>query len=109
MKISANCIDGKLRINLYGELDHHSAKELMKKISRSIDDYLPRVCILDFSELTFMDSSGIAIILRVYRKMRDCEGTAWVENPQRQPLKVIDAAGIDRIVSVKCTAKEGER
>ncbi|MGE4354301.1 MAG: anti-sigma factor antagonist [Oscillospiraceae bacterium] len=109
MKLLTNCHDGRLRVNLSGELDHHSAKDAMNGISKAIDDCIPRECVLDFSGLTFMDSSGVALILRVYKRMRDCEGKMWVENLQRQPLKVIDASGIDRVVRILSTVKEGEK
>lgn len=109
MKISASCYEGRLSLRLQGEIDHHSAKEMMNKIAIAMDDYMPRETILDFSDLSFMDSSGIAIILRVMRRARECDGKMWVENPRLQPLKVIEAAGIDRVVEIKYTAKEGRR
>jgi len=56
-----------------------------------------------------MDSSGIALILRLYKQMRESGGELCVENPQRQPHKVIEAAGIDRVVRILTALKEGER
>ena len=47
-----------------------------------------------------MDSSGIAIIIKVSRRMKNLGGRAWIENPARQVLRVIDASGIDRLVPV---------
>ena len=49
---------------------------------------------------SFMDSSGIAIIIKVSRRMRTMGGRTWIENPARQPQRVIDASGIDRLVPV---------
>jgi len=109
MKLSFNEAHGYLRISLGGELDHHSARETMRGISRAIDDYMPRACILDMERVNFMDSSGIALILRIYKQMKECGGQLCVENPQRQPLKVIEAAGIDRVVKILTAMKEGER
>lgn len=109
MKLTSKSRDGRLRIKLSGELDHHAAKDAMNTIAKSIDDVMPRECILDFSEVTFMDSSGIAVILRTFKRVSDSGGKMWVENPKRQPLKVIDASGIDRIVRILSTVKEGER
>ena len=54
----------QLTILLSGEIDHHSARQIMAAITAKIDVYLPRSCILDFSAVTFMDSSGIAIVQR---------------------------------------------
>lgn len=105
MQIYTSYSDGRLTLYLQGELDHHEARNTMKMIDKLIDDELPRDCVIELSGLDFMDSSGIALILKVYRKMNDCGGRAWIENAGRQPLKVLDASGIDRIVKIKI-AKE---
>ncbi|MFR4336217.1 MAG: STAS domain-containing protein [Lawsonibacter sp.] len=57
-----------------GELDHHRAKEVMEELDRQIDAALPRKLTLDLSGLTFTDSSGIAVILRTYRRMSQAAG-----------------------------------
>ena len=57
-------------------------------------------CVLDLAGLNFMDSSGIAVIIRVSRRMKTLGGRAWIENPAKQPQRVIDASGIDRLVPV---------
>lgn len=100
MKIYANETNGCLKLSFTGELDHHGAKPAMQTIDGLIDDYLPRNLIMDLSELVFMDSSGIALILRVNRRMNEIGGKAWVENPYGQPLRVLNASGIDRVVKV---------
>ena len=100
MKIYSQEQSGVLRLRFTGELDHHDAKSSMKLIEELIDEALPRDCIVDLSGLSFMDSSGIAVILRISKRMHDMGGRAWVENPAGQPLRVLDASGIDRIVKV---------
>lgn len=100
MNISTAFASGRLTIFLAGELDHHEAKTTIRTIGELLDEYMPRDCVLDMSELSFMDSSGIAVIIRVSRRMKDLGGRAWIENPAKQPLRVIDASGIDRLVPV---------
>ena len=106
MKVERIYSNGRLTVFLGGELDHHGAKQAMKKMDSLIDEYLPQACAVDLSGLTFMDSSGIAVILKVYKRLNETGGKAWVENVPLQPMKVIDAAGIDRIVRVITTVKE---
>ena len=91
MKIASEYSDGRLTVFLAGELDHHGAKTAVDGIADSIDRYLPR---------DFMDSSGIAVIVRSYKKMRSAGGRMYIENPQKQPLKVLDASGIDRMIPI---------
>ena len=100
MKVYSAWRDGKLTIYLHGEPDHHEVRECMTAIERLLDEYLPRDCILDLSHLSFMDSSGIALILKLHRRMRECGGRAWVENAAAQPMRVIDASGIERLVKI---------
>ena len=106
MKINTTFGDGRLHIFLEGELDHHAAKKVMQAIEEHIDANLPRDCILDMKKLTFMDSSGIAVILKTHRRMSETGGKLSVENALKQPMRVIDAAGIDRIVRITTMAKE---
>ena len=94
MNISTAFAAGRLTIYLAGELDHHEARGAIRSIDELLDEYLPRDCVLDMSGLSFMDSSGIALIIRMSRRMKNLGGRAWIENPAKQPLRVIDASGI---------------
>lgn len=100
MNINTAFHAGRLTVCLAGELDHHEARQAVRSIDELLDEYLPRDCVLDLRDLSFMDSSGIALIIRVSRRMKDLGGRAWMENPCGQPQRVIDASGIDRLVPV---------
>lgn len=89
-----------MRICLNGDLDHHEARGLIGKIEDRLEDSMPRDCVLDMTHVKFMDSSGIAVILRVHKRMRELGGRLWVENVPSQPMRVMDAAGIDRLISI---------
>lgn len=107
MHISSSCSAGRLTVYLSGELDHHEARYTVETIEELIEEYLPRDCVLDLSELSFMDSSGIAVIVHASERMRAMRGRIWVENPGKQALRVIDAAGIDRLVPVSSNTAGG--
>ena len=100
MDISTHFEAGRLTVYLSGELDHHEARCTMYQIDELLDEYLPRDCALNLSGLRFMDSSGIAVIIRVSRRMQILGGRVWIEEPAHQPQRVIDAAGIDRLVPI---------
>ena len=100
MKVFSAYREGRLTIYLHGELDHHEVRQSMAAIERLLDEYLPRDCILDLTHLKFMDSSGIALILKLHRRAQETGGRAWVENAAAQPLRVIDASGIERLVNI---------
>ena len=100
MKIAKQYDDGTLTIYLYGELDHHAARSTMRAITELIDINMPRRVALDFGGLSFMDSSGIALILKVQRLQRMSGGEVWVEHPNRQVLRVLEASGVGRVVPI---------
>ena len=93
MEISTSFDAGRLTVYISGELDHHEAHCAMLRIDELLDEYMPRDCALNLAGLRFMDSSGIALIVRVSRRMQILGGA-------RQPQRVIDAAGIDRLVPI---------
>ena len=66
--------DGRLTIALTGEIDHHCAKAYIQVIASKIEAYMPDVCILDFRDVTFVDSSGIAVVINALRNMAQIEG-----------------------------------
>ena len=93
--------NGKLTIALTGEIDHHCAKAYIQIINSKIEAYMPEVCVLDFRDVTFMDSSGIAIIISCIRRMRELRGEVIVENVPPQPMKVLRASGLEQIVKIE--------
>ncbi len=100
MKIFSTYDNGMLTVFLSGELDHHSARGSMASLASLIDENMPHDCVIDLSKLTFMDSSGIAVILRVQKHMNELGGKAWVEGAKGQPLRVLDASGVDRVINI---------
>lgn len=87
-----------LTARLMGEIDHHAAKEIMAELAEQIDAALPEHLVLELSEVTFMDSSGIAVLLNAWRRMGQLEGTMVVRRAPPQADKVLKAAGLDRLL-----------
>lgn len=107
MKISSAYNNGRLTLFLEGELDHHSARAAMKAIEQEMEDTLPRECVLDMAGLGFMDSSGIALILKAYKLAKAQGGRVWIERPSRQAMRVMETSGIERMVPITLeTGKE---
>lgn len=100
MSISGEVVDRNMTLQIGGEIDHHQVKKLMREIDSRIDLHLPRNLVLDLSGVTFMDSSGIALLLRAWKRMRELEGTTTVVHVPQQPLRVLRAAGMDRMMEI---------
>ena len=93
--------DRQLTVALTGEIDHQCAKEYIVKIREKIDTYLPAVCILDFRDVSFMDSSGIAVVINALRQMNGVGGKLLLEGLGSQPMRVLLTAGIEKIVEIR--------
>ena len=85
---------GTLAAYLSGEIDHHAAQSLRKEIDAQIDDRLPELLTLDFSGVTFMDSSGVGLILGRQRCARVLGTSLRLQHAPAQLQKVLRLAGI---------------
>ena len=101
MQFTSYLDDGTLTVALTGEIDHHSAKAYIDAISVKIEVYLPRECILDFQQVSFMDSSGIAVVINALRNMTKINGQLYVCGLGTQPMKVFKTSGIDKLIEFK--------
>lgn len=101
MKFTSFLQDGNLTVALTGEIDHHCAKSYIEAIDAKIEAYTPDVCVLDFSEVTFIDSSGVAVVINALRAMKRIDGRLLLTGIGRQPMKVFRAAGVDRLIEIK--------
>lgn len=94
------CTGAERRITaaITGEVDHHRARTIMGELARCIDTELPRELTLDLEGVTFMDSAGIAVLLRAMRQMEELGGTLRVVHVPSQAGRVLRTAGIDRLL-----------
>ena len=101
MQLTSFLENGRLTIALTGEIAHHRAKVYIDTIAAKIDAYTPTECILDFSEVSFVDSSGIAVVINALRGMTQIEGKLLLTGILPQPMRVFRASGIDKLVEIK--------
>lgn len=92
---------GTLIIYLDGEIDHHNARTARQKIDSKLFIQRPHELILDLSRVSFMDSSGLGLILGRYTKATELGIAFRVANPNKQIKKILDLAGMERIVKIE--------
>ena len=107
MELKTGVEDRILTLRLMGELDHHAAKEIMRKLELAIERHLPRQVVLDLRGVSFMDSSGLAVVLCAQRRMQPLGGIAVVRNAPSQARKVLEAANISRWIKIEEVSNEG--
>ena len=101
MQFTSFLEDGRLTVALTGEIDHHCAKAYIQTIAAKIEAYTPDICILDFRDVSFVDSSGIAVVINALRSMTQIEGKLLLTGLLPQPMRVFRASGIDKLVEMK--------
>ena len=101
MDIRTQSVDRDLLLELSGELDHHAARSAIRELELAVDTALPRRLVLDLGGVTFMDSSGIALLMRAKRCMDDLDGGLLVCRVRPQVKRVMDAAGIGRLIHIR--------
>lgn len=106
MHLTSFLQEGTLTVALTGEIDHHCAKEYINTITAKMEAYAPGICILDFQDVSFMDSSGIAVIINALRTMSKSGGKLYISGLRTQPMKVFRASGIDKLIEIKEVAHE---
>lgn len=84
--------------SLYGELDHHSAAKVKDELDRLIRRHKDADLVLDLKNLSFMDSSGLGVILGRYKTLKTFGNSMYIKNPSRQIEKVFNVSGIYRII-----------
>ena len=98
MAVNLDVCDDKITAYLSGEIDHHSAKEIKEAIDNAAERTSAQKLILDFKGVTFMDSSGIGLIMGRYRNMAAMGGTVSIQNAGQHLLRVMRFAGLERLV-----------
>lgn len=88
----------KLLVGLDGELDHFCAQSIRRELDGQLADPTIRQLILDFSSLTFMDSSGIGVILGRYRILRERGGSVAVIHMNEHVARIFHMSGMDKVI-----------
>lgn len=87
-------VSGTLIASLYGEIDHHSASDIRRQIDETMERYRVKNLVMDYSGVSFMDSSGIGLVLGRYRRVRRWNGTLVVIPGSSYVSRVLGLSGI---------------
>lgn len=91
--------DNTLIVYLVGELDHHSAEEVRVKIDDRIDRDNIKSLVMNFKEVTFMDSSGIGVVIGRFKKLQGRNGNVCVVEVNNRVDKVFKLSGLYKIIN----------
>lgn len=106
MKLLMESYEDFLIVKLKGELDHHGAKQGRKKIDSLYKDERCKNIVLDVRDLSFMDSSGIGLIMGRYKICRENGGNLCIVNEGEDVERILKLAGILKIIKVYSSIDE---
>lgn len=98
-----------LTARLVGEIDHHTAYYIRKEIDAAIELNMPSLLILDFERVTFMDSSGIGLVMGRYKNISKRCGELHVVGAKPQIYKVMKLSGLERLVKLEMCSQEAKK
>lgn len=103
LTIDMEIIHGVLCIRLSGELDHHTAEELREQASGAIERNNIRHIVLNLEHLSFMDSSGLGVILGRYKQIKQMNGEMVVCAISPAIQRLFDMSGLFKIIRLEPT------
>ena len=89
-----------LVIHLPKEIDHHSSKEIRNQTEAYLLNANIRLIVFDFSKTTFMDSSGIGVIMGRYRMVHLLGGEVWAVHANERMKKILVMSGVTKIIQI---------
>ena len=109
MQITFKKRGSTLTARLEGELDQHCASELRSAIDTAVkSEGNVKTLLLDLGRVSFMDSSGIGVILGRYKLMRKLGGELAIANAQPSVEKLLKLSGVYALLDAKRREKANE-
>lgn len=98
-----------LLVKVSGELDHHMAAQIKEAVDDKMRSSNAISIIFDFSDLNFMDSSGLGVIMGRYKKARTLGGRVIAYGVDAGILRIMEMSGIDKIIKLTPTYEKAVR
>lgn len=89
-----------LKLQITEEIDHCMAEKIRNKADFEIQKYMPQKIVMDFDNVSFMDSAGIGMILGRYKTAKLVGGTLNLSNVKPEIKKVLEMSGILKIIPI---------
>ncbi|MFF0107825.1 STAS domain-containing protein [Streptomyces hirsutus] len=96
LSVTTTAADGIRVIHPTGEIDHHTCGQLQQALNTLTADR-PRV-VVDLSRVTFMDSSGINILIAAYKNVTAADGWIRLAAPTAPVLRVLQLVRVDDLI-----------
>ena len=106
MEIIFDIMGKALVVEFFGELDHHAAETAREKVDDAMDNYGVKNLVFDFSGVSFMDSSGIGMVLGRYRRLGESDGKIAISSSSKTIRNILNMAGVFSVIDYYDTKEE---
>ncbi|MFE2263147.1 STAS domain-containing protein [Streptomyces griseosporeus] len=104
LSVVATATDGIRVLTLAGEIDHETSDQLRRALDVAGTDG-PRI-VLDMGRVTFMDSSGINVLIAAYQAVTAADGWLRLAAPTDSVARVLQLVGVDDLIECHPTLAE---
>jgi len=100
MEINLEKIQNTLVVKLEGEIDHHSAAAVRNTVDNELAFSPIKNIVFDFGGVTFMDSSGIGMVIGRYKQIKARGGKTLIVRAKPQVDRMLELSGIKKIIEI---------
>ena len=101
MNIHYNKEDKLLVMEITEEIDHHTTEKIRRRADYEIQRYMPKKALFDFNSVSFMDSSGIGMVVGRYKLLAMLGGSLELANVKPNLEKVFEMSGVTKIIPIE--------
>ena len=99
LQVIVSSVDSQHEIRLLGELDMSTAPRLRDELVRLTSDGA-RLVTLDLSDLAFIDSTGLSVLITALKRLRQQGGDLTLRSPTPGTRKVLEITGLTQVFSI---------
>lgn len=100
MKLTTFLKRGVLIVRVEGELDMHVTHDFRQQVDLALESSNAKHILFNLETVTFIDSSGLGVILGRYKKICAVGGNVLIAHVQPQVLQIFELSGLLKIIKI---------
>ena len=97
MEITWKTLDHILMVKICGDIDHHTCEMLRQQVDQALESTNNRSILFSFAQVSFMDSSGIGVLIGRYKLVQRLGGKIVVACPSDRVREIFRLSALDKL------------
>ena len=97
MEITWKTLDHILMVKINGDIDHHTCEILRQQVDQALENTNSRSILFSFAQVSFMDSSGIGVLIGRYKLVQRLGGRIAVACPSDRIREIFRLSALDKL------------